>query len=73
VTAAWTSIVAQPSLVAMNVRVDPRVTDLDAVAEAVDGFDNERCETCGFDVEDHVVTPGPFGKPFLYCEKGDGR
>jgi hypothetical protein len=66
-----TTVVAQPSGVRMTVRVDPRVTDLAAVAEVVDFFVYSRCEECGFDLEDHVVTPDPFGEPHLWCEKGE--
>lgn len=69
-------VVAQPSEVPMQVRVDlkgcqpPAGWDAD-VAEAVDSFVYSLCETCGFDVDAHVVTVGPFGNPFLYCERGE--
>ncbi len=75
-TASWTTITAQPSLVAMQVRIDPRLPVVnpnweDDVADAIDFFVYEMCDACGLDVGDHIVTPGPFGKPFLFCEKGD--
>lgn len=72
-----TTVVAQPSEVAFEVRIDLRGADpadvpdgwADDVAEAIDSFVYERCSACGFDIEDHIVTPGPFGNPFLWCEK----
>lgn len=73
----WTEVVAQPSNVTMNVRVDERCPSPgwndgwdEALAEAIDAFVYELCD-CGYDVDGHIVTPGPFGQPFLYCEKGE--
>lgn len=64
-------VTAQPSGVSFTVRVDVRVADFAAVAEAIDSFAFGRCGTCGFDVEDHIATVDPDEKPFLFCEKGD--
>ncbi len=69
------SLIAEPSGVAMNVRIVwPSITsrDLGAVAEAIDGFVYELCEVCGYDLDGHVVVPGPLGHPHLWCQTGQG-
>lgn len=75
----WTTVVATPSGVTFDVRVEPPDGSTTShlaprwwgeVADAIDSFAYTRCETCGYDLEDHVVVPGPFGKPFIHCEKG---
>ncbi len=74
----WVTVVAQPSEVTFRVRVDARGADVNPqwdadVAVAVDSFVYELCDACGYDIEDHVVVPGPFGKPFIRCEKGEDQ
>lgn len=72
-------VVAMPSLVTMQVRVDLQDAPAPALsptwdedlADVVDFFVYERCEVCGFDLDGHVVVPGPFGHPFLYCEHAE--
>lgn len=77
---AWITVVAQPSNAVLRARVDGRCPSPgqdagwdEALSEALDFFVYTQCESCGYDLEDHTVTPGPFGQPFLYCEKGEDR
>jgi hypothetical protein len=44
---------------------------VDAVRTIVDGFDFEYCAECGFDLDAHAISPGPFDLPFAWCLKGD--
>ncbi len=69
------AVVARSAGVLLQVRVDERLKPLSdralgEIAHVVDVLAGGPCEMCGHDLEDHVVTPGPFGNPFLYCEKG---
>lgn len=56
-----------PVLVAAS---DDAVRYLLEVEVIVMGFEYEYCHSCGRDLDQHVIAPGPFGLPIAWCQGG---
>jgi hypothetical protein len=43
------------------------------VEAIVDGFQYEYCESCGGDLDDHVIAPDAFGHAHAWCARACGE